>query len=69
MVGQQLPQTNEKYYSVRCDPFYHYFTDLNTAQLNFFFEEKNNLTLKQVILRMETVESVANIGRVWLKYM
>ena len=21
------------YYSVRCDPFYHYFTDLNTTQV------------------------------------
>ena len=31
MVGQQLPQTNEKYYSVRCDFFYHHFTDLNTT--------------------------------------
>ena len=32
MVGQQLSQTNEKCYSVRCDPFYHYFTDLNTGK-------------------------------------
>ena len=31
MVGQQLSQTNEKCYSVWCDHFYHYFTDLNTA--------------------------------------
>ena len=34
MVGQQLSQTNEKCYSVRCDPFYHYFTDLNTAPVS-----------------------------------
>ena len=25
------------YYSVRCDPFYHYFTDLNTAWVHFLF--------------------------------
>jgi len=34
MVGQQLPQTNKKYYSVLqylMQPFYHRFTDLNTA--------------------------------------
>ena len=33
MVGQYLPETNEKCYSVRCDPFYHHFTNLNTASV------------------------------------
>ena len=37
MVGQQLPQTNEKYYSVQYDPFYHHFTDLNTASVSNCF--------------------------------
>ena len=31
MVGQYLTQTNEKYYSVRCDFFSHFSRDLNTA--------------------------------------
>ena len=44
MVGQQLSQTNEKCYSIRRDPFYHYFTDLNTACVSFrFFFSKQTL--------------------------
>ena len=34
MIGQQLPQINENAtvcYSIRCDSFYHHFTDVNTA--------------------------------------
>ena len=32
MVGQYLPQTNEKYYSTQCDLFSQNFVDLNTPR-------------------------------------
>ena len=50
MVGQQLSQTNEKCYSVRCNSFYHYFTDLNTARVNWGWQDTCSMSDRRLSL-------------------